>query len=407
MRRIVTTTALLIATACAAMGLSAAPGLAQNPLAPRAIVNESVVTDWEVRQRAAFLALFNTPGDLEAEALARLIEERLQLQVARRMGVLPDDEAVREGMAEFAARVDLDTEGFLAAIAQGDVQPETFRDFVYAGLAWRQVVRQRFGDRVIVTEADVDRALQLTARRGAVRVLLSEIVLPDAPEFAQEVAAISERIRRIRSIDEFSEAARQFSVSPTRDRGGRLEWTPLANLPEELRPILLGLRPGQISPPVPVTDAIVFFQLRGIDRDDRLPDARVEVDYARALIPGAGTPAAEAEAARLRARTDICADLAALAPGQPDEAFIRETRLLTEVPPDIALELARLDPGEIATGVTAGGQLRLIMLCARQPEPASRPTQAVMFDRLANELVAAQAQGFLEELRADAHIVLR
>src|SRR6056297_324606 len=81
-------------------------------------------------------------------------------------------------MAEFAGRVDLTTEEFVARIAEAGVAEESFRDFVRAGVAWREVVRNRFGPRAQVTEAEVDRALSLTSRRGGAEALISEIILP-------------------------------------------------------------------------------------------------------------------------------------------------------------------------------------------------------------------------------------
>jgi peptidyl-prolyl cis-trans isomerase SurA len=141
-RRILTP---LAALAIAAMTAFVQPAAAQSLFAPVARVNDSVITAWEVDQRARFLDLFRTPGDTRQIAIDRLIEERLQRQAAEAAGLVPSPEAIEAGMTEFAGRVNLTVDEFIQAIGQGGVSGEAFRDFVVAGIAWRELVRQRFG----------------------------------------------------------------------------------------------------------------------------------------------------------------------------------------------------------------------------------------------------------------------
>lgn len=380
------------------------PAAAQNLFAPRMVVNDRVITEFEVQQRAQFLRLFNTPGDLEEEAINRLIEERLQLEEARRMGIRIAPDQIRQGMEEFAARAELTAEEFVQAVGEVGIAPESFMDFVEAGLAWREVMRMRYGGRITVTEAEVDRALSLTAQRGGIRVLLSEIVLPDTPETAAEVRRIAAEVSQITSIGAFADAARRFSAAESAARGGQLDWVPLANLPEALQPMLLRMQPGQVTPPIPAGGAIVIFQLRGIQEGEALPPTAISVEYARALVPGAGTAAAEAEVARLRARADTCRDLAGLLRTAGEDAFAFEVRPLSEVPTDIALELARLDENEISTNLRQGGAVVVLMLCARTPGGELRPSREDMRERLTSQRFAALSDALMAELRAAADI---
>lgn len=392
----------LIASICLALG-AALPVAAQNPFETRAVVNDRVITNYEVSQRALFLELFNTPGDLEEEALERLIEERLQLFAADRKGIRPDEEAIQAGMAEFAQRAEMSTEEFVEAIGEAGVSPESFREFVIAGIAWREVVRQRYGGRVSITGAEVDRAMSMTAYRGPVRLLLSEIILPATPEFIEQSQELAEQITQIRSVETFSDAARQVSAAESAERGGRIDWVPLENLPDEVRPMLLAMRPGEVTPPIPTGNAIILFQLRDVDRSDTLPPDSISVEYARAVIPGTGAEA-QAEIARLRDGADTCRDLGGLIPPGPEERFEFVSSSLDQVPTDIALELAKLDEWEISANLRQGDATVLLMLCARTPGPELRPTRQQMDERLTNERVERLARGYLEELRANAHI---
>lgn len=382
----------------------ALPAGAQNPFEPRLIINDRAITQFEVDQRARFLALFNTPGDLQEEALERLTEERLQLIAAERMGIRPSSDQVAEGMAEFAGRVEMSTEEFIDAISGEGIYPESFRDFVHAGISWREVIRRRFGGRIDVTDAEIDRALSTISFQGGVRVLLSEIILPDIPEFADQTRELVPQIVQLTSTDAFSDAARRFSVSDSAADGGRLDWMEVQNLPESLRPVLLQLRPGQVSEPIRTGDAVILFQLRGIDRVDTLSPAQVSVEYARVVVPGLASGQAASEIARLRANADTCRDLAGLVPSQPEERFSLEQSTVSALPSDIGLELARLDSGEISANLRQGDAAVVLMLCSRTPIADLRPSRDQMADQVINNRVNAMAQGYLEELRAQAHV---
>ncbi|MGA1269198.1 MAG: SurA N-terminal domain-containing protein, partial [Gemmobacter sp.] len=142
MRRLV---ALAVLVALAA-GLFAPQVRAQvNPFEPVVVVNGSPVTAYEFFQRRQFLRALGIQGDLDRQAESALIDEKLQLAEAARLGIGVSEADLQGGMTEFAARANLSAEDFIAAIGQAGVAPETFRDFVRVGLAWRQVVRARFG----------------------------------------------------------------------------------------------------------------------------------------------------------------------------------------------------------------------------------------------------------------------
>ena len=65
---------------CLALQLPALPAAAQQGglFAPRASVNDQVITNFEFEQRLRMLTLFGTQGDLEAETMKGLIDDRLR-----------------------------------------------------------------------------------------------------------------------------------------------------------------------------------------------------------------------------------------------------------------------------------------------------------------------------------------
>jgi peptidyl-prolyl cis-trans isomerase SurA len=380
-----------------------APASAQNPFSAAVAVNGAIVTHFELDQRALFLETVRAPGDLEAEALETLVNERLQVQEARRLGLVATSAQIERGVAEFASRAELTANEFLSALAEEGVAPETVRDFVANGISWRNVVQRRFTDLVEISDSDVDTAMRLRTNPENVRILLAEIVVPVTPENSD---TLRDEIGRLAAelngrTDDFSEAARRFSAAQTREDGGLTGWRPIAAIPPALLEQFITLAPGETSGPVILGPALAIFQMRGL-QETGLPAPNITtIDYVTIAIPGGRSPEGQAAASALRAEIDVCDDLYGQRPG----AFERFDVPLRDIPDDIGLALSGLDEGEMSFDVLRqpGDIVLAVMLCARNVgEPEG--SRDAMRQRLFEQQLAGYADGLLEQLRADAII---
>jgi len=389
--------------ACAvSLGQTAAvcPAAAQDLFAPLVIVNDRVITRYEVSQRALFLEVLRAPGDPQQEALKALIEDRLRQTEAARLGLTVSDEEVLAGIEEFASRANLTGEAFIAELGKAGIAAETLRDFIAAGVMWRKAVRAKFAGRVPVSDLDIDRALEAQTRPRALRVLVSELVIP-APEGEEDAAlALAKQLSQdISSEAEFAAAAGQYSASPSAPDGGKLDWLPLSNLPPAIGTTVLALGPGEVSDPLIVPGAVVLFQLRAVAGDSGAAPILVTVEWAEFLVPD--DPAA---IATLRANVDGCIDLYEAAKGLPEDRLTVTTQSFGEVPGDVALELARLDPGESSIALTRSGYRRFLMLCGREPTLEEPPSRDQIREQITNQKLEGLAEGYLTELRSAAII---
>ncbi|MCW1919549.1 peptidylprolyl isomerase [Rhodobacter sp. KR11] len=358
-------------------------------VAPVVIVNGAAISDYEIDQRAAFLAALQQSGDVRNLAFDALVLERAQSVAAAQLGVSVTPEQIRAGMEEFAARAQLTPEVFVAELAKAGVAPETFRDFVKAGLIWRGATRAKFAGRVAVSEAEVDRALGMGASAGeGRRVLLSELVIPK--DEARDVMALAQRVRlAVKTQKDFALMARQFSRAATASGGGELGWLDEDKLPPEIRGALAGLQPGEMTQVLALGSGAALYFLRdeGAVAGDATSGASV-VDYA-VLAGGTGD---------LAARLLGCDGL--YAPARKGGALVRATAPEAGLPADLRAAVSGLDSGEAR--VLADG--RILVLCSRiraSGLPAAR--DAVRTDIL-NRKVGLLAEAWAEELRFNAYI---
>ncbi len=137
---------------------------AQGQLSPAITVNDRVITQYELTQRARLLQLFRTPGDVNEAARTALIEDRLKQQEMDRFGLTLSDEDMQQALVDFAQRANQDLPQFTQLLSQNGVDISTLRDFVGVGVLWRDFIRGRFSREVTVTDTDIERA---QARLGA------------------------------------------------------------------------------------------------------------------------------------------------------------------------------------------------------------------------------------------------
>ncbi|EPX85923.1 periplasmic chaperone for outer membrane protein SurA [Rubellimicrobium thermophilum DSM 16684] len=392
---------------CAAVMLAGQMLPAQD-FSPVIVVNDRAVTGWELDQRERLLRFFGTPGDLPTLARRQLVDDRLRQQELERAGVSLTEEGRARAIEDFAARAGLSAEELFAELARSGIDRRTLTDYVEISTLWRDYIRARYGSRIDpASEEEIDRRLaQEQVRQAGIEVLLSEIIIPAPPEQAAAVQAVAEEIARTPSIAAFEAAARQYSAVPSRERGGRLDWVPLSNYPPALQGLLLSLAPGEVTPPLTLTGAVALLQLRDI-REGTVPEAQPDsLDYAILRIPGGLTAPALARAARIDAEADRCDDLYGYR--LPADQLLRLEQTPSEIPQDIALALAALDPGEASWGLTAdGGQtLLFVMLCARHfPLPEGVPDRDTVAGAIRGERLQQYADALLAELRAAATIV--
>ncbi|WP_374632769.1 peptidylprolyl isomerase [Paracoccus sp. (in: a-proteobacteria)] len=417
---------ILLGAAMAAMlagtGLGPLPVWAQgNPFQPLIYVNDGAVTRYELDQRVRFMEVLRAPETGAEAAEKALIEDRLRMFAARQLGITPNEEQIDAGLAEFAGRANLSVDEFTAALAKAGVERQAFRDFITAGVVWREIVRQRLVGQVRVTDAEIDQEMQKIIETPQVtHVALSEVIIP-APE-GREAAAMAQAeqiVAGTRSEGDFAAFARRFSATPSAGNGGRLPWTPLANLPPSLRPLILSMQPGQVSQPLTVPGAVVLFFLRDT-RGTLRPGAEQQVlDYVRFTL------ASTAEANRIAAVSDTCADLFVHARGLPAQQIEHLNLPQGQVPTGEAIRLAVLDENETSI-VSYGGAVQLLMLCKRspallanppeapvatapgeepaQPDPNALPERDEVRNMIFNRKVGQAADAYMAELRANAVI---
>ena len=264
---------ILGAIGVAATLLLAATASAQTAFRPVAVVNDSVITAYDIVQRAQLMGLLGFPAPspeaLQAAALDRLIEDRLKLLEAKRQGVTPTPEMIVAGVEELATSAKVTPEEFRSTVTGRGVGAQTLDDMVGAEMVWREVVRRQFARRVDPTDAEIDAEIGLLQQQARVSYRLSELGLPftDRGRTRAQTRALADRLYgELSAGADFGAAARKYSRSPSAARGGDVGWVPANRLPPEVAGAVAGIEIGQVTRPIEVSGGLTILKIA--DRRD-------------------------------------------------------------------------------------------------------------------------------------------
>lgn len=417
----------------AAAAPSAAPAFVQAPRvtggddsssgAVAAVVNDEIVTNYDVRQR--MLLLYTLSGiqpqqsnlqQFQGEALRSLLEERLQLQELRRVGrertlnLIVEDAVVDREIAEMAREANLPADQFAQQLQLRGISLAEMREYRRAQVSWTSFVRAYFRTRVAVGQQQIDAALtRLRQSQSRAQYQISEIYLDPARVGGLQEAqsGAQQLVAQIQGGAPFTSVARQFSASATAARGGDAGWVSPADLAPEVAATVEQMRPGQVSAPVTAADGVYIIALR----DRRTGGGATLVRMRQAAIRlAADTPSAQIQAARerltaLRPRITSCETLDAQVQGV--EGVVAGD--LGEVPvTDLADQFRAaaesLQPGQVSEPIQTGVGLHLIALCSRRSSEQALPSRDDIENRLRGEQYALYARRYLRDLQNSAVI---
>jgi peptidyl-prolyl cis-trans isomerase SurA len=266
--------------ACALAALTGSAGAqTPNPFAPAFTVNASVITFYDIDQRALLLQALGARGDLRALAIEQLTEDRVKVQAAEALGIELPEGALFAGVEEFAAQRGLTIDDVFEILAARGIDRQTMDDFVEAGLLWREVVQSRFAQRAQPSEEDLDIAFDLEGSRPVEVVALREIALPFQERGEAATLELAEQLSRdLARGGDFSAAAARYSRSDTARNGGRMDPMPVMQLPLAVRSQILLLPPGGVTAPIPISGGVAILKLDAIREEAPSASPSAEAD---------------------------------------------------------------------------------------------------------------------------------
>ncbi|HKP34646.1 MAG TPA: peptidylprolyl isomerase, partial [Sphingomicrobium sp.] len=281
-----------------------------------AIVNGEVITQTDIDQRLAFMAIANggeIPADevqrLREQVLRNLIDELLQIQAAKAEKIDVKPSEIDKTVQRVAENTKRTPEQLAAMLESNGSNIKSMRRQIEAEIAWQRLQRAKIESGVSVGDDEVKAVLdKLNASKGTQEYRISEIYLSASPATESQTLENANKIlTQLRSGASFAGYARQYSEASTAAVGGDLGWIRPEQLPAQLATVVREMPAGAISNPIPVPGgfSIIAVQdtrkiLTADPRDAILNLKQVSISFPKGTARGTAEPivARFAEAAR-------------------------------------------------------------------------------------------------------------
>ena len=247
------------------------PAQAQTEQSIAVLVNDDPITSYDIEQRQRFLAVTTheepSPA-LKKKATDMLIEERLQMQQGKKLGISPPEDEVSKIIAGMAEKNNMNPEQLAAALGQMGVDIKTLKDRVRAQIMWQGVVRGKFRRDVSVGEAEIDKALTdagQSAKPQEKTVLQLRQIKYEIPTNADQ-AAIAKQLAAIEAVRTKLQSCSNISTLTKEIQGFKvvsLEDQLPDSLGQPMRTLVMNAKIGQMTPPTLSGSAIEAYAICG------------------------------------------------------------------------------------------------------------------------------------------------
>ncbi|HEU5481585.1 MAG TPA: peptidylprolyl isomerase, partial [Sphingomicrobium sp.] len=388
-----------------------------------AIVNGEVLTQTDVDQRLALLAIANNgklPGDqideLRQQVLRNLIDETLQIQAAKLSEITVTDKDIDRTFERVASGVKMTPEQLGDYLKKNGSSVRTLRRQIEGETAWRRLQQQKIENTVSVGDDEVKAVLErLNASKGTEEYRVGEIFLSStSANLQQTIANANQIIGQLRQGASFAGYARQYSEASTAAVGGDLGWVRPEVMPDQLATVLRTMGPGQISSPIVVPGGVSIIAVQDarkiLSADPR--NAVLSLKQVSITFP-AGTSRAQAEErvakfAEAARNVGGCGGAERIATEFNGEVVTSDQIRLRELPTALQEIMLPLQVGQATRpfGSIEEG-VRTLVICGRDEADPTAPTFDQVFNQLSEERVNLRARRYLRDLRRDAVIEFR
>jgi len=388
-----------------------------------AIVNGDVITQTDVDQRLALLALANgepIPADeierLREQVLRNLIDETLEIQAATAEKIEVKKSDIDKTLVRVAANVKQTPDQFASYLGSNGSSVQTLRRQIEGEIAWQRLQQRKIESNVSVGEDEVKAVLdRMTASKGTEEYRVGEIYLSSTPDTqAQTLDNANKILEQLRNGASFTAYARQYSEASTAAVGGDLGWVRPEQLPVQLGAALRQMGPGSVSNPIPVQGGVSILAVQDT-RKTGTPDPRDAVlslkQVSIAFPKGMSRQQAEPMVARFAeaARTiGGCGGAEKMAADFHGEVVTSDQVKMRDLPP--ALQQLML-PMQVGQATQPFGSIdegvRVLVICGRDEVDPSEPSYDEVYNQLNEERINTRSRRYLRDLRRDAVIEFR
>jgi len=358
-----------------------------------AVVNDQVITQNDLNERVALIVRqFQRQGGqlppadvLSRQILERMINDLVQVQLAKETGIRVDDATLDRTIERIAQENKLSVRDFRLALERDGIKYPRFREDIRNEILVARLREREVENAVVVTDAEIETELAREARDKTTdtEFRLAHILVLVPPQASPEQIE-ARRVRALQALSElrrgtdFAKVAATYSDAPDAMQGGSLGWRAAGRLPTLFLDALERMQPGDVSDILRSPNG--FHMVKLLEKRGKAAADGVQQTNVRHILLRAREGLSESEARerlrRLRERIIAGTDFAEIAKVHSEDASAQKGGDLGWVAPgDTVPEFERamnaLKEGEVSEPIQTPFGWHLVQVVQRRSDELS------------------------------------
>ncbi|MEW6213611.1 MAG: peptidylprolyl isomerase [Nitrospirota bacterium] len=258
-----------------------------------AVVNKEVITWSELYKMMEFETTEQVKAlkqeermrifkDNEAAFLERLIDIRLQMQEAKRLGLEVTPEEVIEAIENIKKKYSMTHTDFIESLQKEGLNLDEYKKRLSEQIMISKVVSQQIRNKIVVSDDDIKKYIEtnMEIHRGGEAYKLRQIFFK-RPGSAVDKKTVEDKasmiIQKLKAGEDFSVLAKIYSEDPSGKSGGELGIIKKSQMAREFIDVVSTMKAGDFSMPFWTENGLHIIKLDGKVSEQNIGEIREDI----------------------------------------------------------------------------------------------------------------------------------
>ena len=397
---------------------------AQNVERIAAIVNDDIVSAFDLRARLK--VVMATSGirpsrriqeKLKQQVLRRLIDEKLQLQEAKRRNISISKRNIWTATRLLEKQNKIKPGNFTTFLKERGLPRSAIFNRMRSQIAWTKLIKRRLVPKITIGDEEINEILQrLKEQKGQLEFRISEIFISlNNEKRALDTKNFSQRLMdEIKAGANFQAIARQFSAAASASTGGDLGWLHESVLENDLALNVKNMRQGEIYGPLRTQNGFQIYRLVNRRKILETPPGDAIVDLRRITLPISKTDYGNnflkkmKKAKYISENTFSCEEMERIGKiSDPKGNSVIGKVVLKNLKNPLRSIIQDLKIQRASKPLITTDGIAIYMVCQKTLPPTKLPSEKIIRNRLMQKKLSVLVRRYMRDLRSAAVINIR
>ena len=262
--------------------------IANSEIFIKAKVNNQIITNIDVKNEKNYLLALNpnlrnlSEENKNRYAIDSLINEKIKkMEIERRYEITVNKNVIKKIINDLYSKLGIsDVEAFKQYLSNYSINLDLVTRKISIEVAWNDYILNRFNNIILVDEVKIRKKInQLSEKNSVENILLSEIIftIKENEKLEKKFSTIKDSINNIG----FEETAKLYSVSESKNNGGKIGWVYKSQLSEKISSEIDKINIGEFTSPITTPGGFIILKI--INKKEELLKINKDKQFKKAV----------------------------------------------------------------------------------------------------------------------------